>query len=501
MRLIINLNIIVREGEYMIRCIPHIHLIKLYDEYYFYDINTNAIVKVPVDVYNYLQALLKCSENDKAQLEELYNNLSDKLKAGIEYITSQGMLLGKNRDMKIRHIESDVLEDLYKNNLSAITLQVTQNCNLRCKYCVYSGSYVNRTHNNKRMSWETAKKAIDFFYAHSTNNNYLTFGFYGGEPLLEFELIKKIVSYVKDLFKGKGKLFTITTNATLLTEEKIKFLAENNFNLVISLDGPANVQNKNRIFADEHKGTFKTVMNNLEKIKDIDSDYFKKVSFNAVIDLNQDVSCSNQFFLSYDLIKGLNVSGNYISNNNRTEKMDINPRYYIDAQYEIFKVFIYYCTDIFHNYKPTLFDSAVKSLKTTMLDRFITSKGVLKEGSPGGQCLPGIQRFFINAYGKMYPCERVNEKSEALSIGDLDNGFDIDKAKKILNVAKVTEDECKNCWCFKICSQCVAIAEKDGQISKDTRLSNCYDTRDAAENQVKNYITLRKYNCNFEKEE
>ena len=141
---------------------------------------------------------------------------------------------------------------------------------------------------------------------------------------------------------GKKYIFTITTNATLLKEEQIKFLAENNFNLVISLDGPAEIQDANRVFADGESGTFETVMNNLKKVKEINEAYYSNISFNAVIDLSQNFSCANDFFLSYDMVKNSGITGNFVSNTNRKEEMNFKLQFYIDSLYELFKIYLYY---------------------------------------------------------------------------------------------------------------------------------------------------------------
>ena len=156
------------------------------------------------------------------------------------------------------------MESLYENNLNTIILQVTQNCNLRCQYCVYSGSYINRVHNNKRMSVEVAKQAIDFLVKHSENSKEISIGFYGGEPLLEVPLIREVVDYAEGVFSGKKLLFNMTTNATLLNIETAKYLYEKKFNVTISLDGPKATHVSNRIFANSNKGTFDAVMQNLE---------------------------------------------------------------------------------------------------------------------------------------------------------------------------------------------------------------------------------------------
>lgn len=88
---------------------------------------------------------------------------------------------------------TELLDDILDVNIESINLQVTQNCNLRCEYCPYTGNfYNNRRHTNKSMSFELVKRGIDFLYNHSMNCEVVNVAFYGGEPLLEFELIKKV---------------------------------------------------------------------------------------------------------------------------------------------------------------------------------------------------------------------------------------------------------------------------------------------------------------------
>ncbi|MDL0414458.1 4Fe-4S cluster-binding domain-containing protein, partial [Clostridioides difficile] len=108
------------------------------------------------------------------------------------------------------HPETKYIKYHIENNLSSIILQVTQNCNLRCDYCIYSGSYSNRVHTNKRMNIDVAKRSIDYLIKNSSQLNEVSVGFYGGEPLLEFDLIKQIVEYVKVVGEGKEIYFNLT---------------------------------------------------------------------------------------------------------------------------------------------------------------------------------------------------------------------------------------------------------------------------------------------------
>jgi len=477
---------------------PNIHLFEVYDRKFLYDVDTNSIVSIPDDVFIFLRELDCCSDN--FDINNKLESMNEKVKEGVLYLENQGLLHSINNSLQIKHIETDILQELFDGNLSLRTLQVTQNCNLRCKYCVYSGSYINRTHTNKRMTWEVAKKAVDFYYEHTRNSREVSLGFYGGEPLLEIALIRKVVVYAEELFKGKKLSFNMTTNATLITDEIVQFLLEHNFFIAISLDGPKIIQDGNRVFADKENGTFDIVMENLERIKSCYPEFLKKITFNAVIDLSKDIGCANDFFMSYDTVKEIFVMGNMINDANRKEKLAINREYVTDALYEEFKVLLFYCSDIFKIYKPTLMDGRFRGIKQLYYNRMVVRNSKTNYDCPGGQCLPGAQRFFVNVDGRFYPCERVDEASETYCIGNLEDGFDMDKISGLLNVAQLTEKECKNCWCFRLCSQCIAMAEENGELSKRKRLSNCKGLRSQIESDIKDYIVLCDNHCDFEKE-
>lgn len=148
----------------MIEHIPYIHLIEIYNEKYLYDVNTNGIVHISDEMFVFLNKLISNTSISKEQISSEYNTLSEECQSDIDLLMQRGFLCDKNENIVFRHPETDRLEEFYKTNLNMMTLQVTQNCNLRCKYCVYSGSYVNRTHMNKRMSLKTAIEAVKFFY-------------------------------------------------------------------------------------------------------------------------------------------------------------------------------------------------------------------------------------------------------------------------------------------------------------------------------------------------
>lgn len=159
--------------------VPYIHTFYTPKGYYFYDFNTNAIVRINKSVYDFLNEWEKNKDCPNSQSE--CGNIIDELK--------RAGFLSERHWTKIEHPATKMLDRYLHSSVESITLQVTQQCNLKCNYCPYSGSYYNREHSNRHMSFETAKQAIDFYIAHSFDIPVAHIGFYGGEPLIEYDYI------------------------------------------------------------------------------------------------------------------------------------------------------------------------------------------------------------------------------------------------------------------------------------------------------------------------
>jgi len=136
--------------------------------------------------------------------------------------------------------------------LSTMVLNVTNQCNLSCTYCYeYGEDKIVQTDNGrqpKMMTEATARESVDFLLRESGADAHMTF--FGGETLLNFRVLKTTVAYATEQAAALGKTidFSMTTNATLLSDEVIDFLAEHRFGVTISMDGPPELQNKFRVF-------------------------------------------------------------------------------------------------------------------------------------------------------------------------------------------------------------------------------------------------------------
>jgi uncharacterized protein len=138
--------------------------------------------------------------------------------------------------------------------LTTMVLNVTNQCNLACTYCYeYGEDKIVDTENGaqpKFMSLDTAKQSVEFMLKEAGDNRIAHITFFGGETLMNFPVLKETIAYARQRGREVGKLvdFSLTTNATLLKDEVIDYLVENQVGVTISFDGPPEVQNKFRVF-------------------------------------------------------------------------------------------------------------------------------------------------------------------------------------------------------------------------------------------------------------
>ena len=156
----------------------------------------------------------------------------------------------------------------FKNNskvIKALCLHVAHTCNLNCSYCFASqGKYQG---DKALMSFEVGKRALDFLMENSGSRRNLEVDFFGGEPSLNFDVVKRLVEYAREVEgeRGKNFRFTYTTNGMILTDEMIEFLNKECHNVVLSLDGRKEVNDHFRVdYAG--KGSYDTIVPNFQRL-------------------------------------------------------------------------------------------------------------------------------------------------------------------------------------------------------------------------------------------
>ena len=200
--------------------------------------------------------------------EEIVSAMLEKY-AALPDVTREEILLCLS---DVRELESagklfsvDAYEELavnYKNNskvIKALCLHVSHTCNLNCSYCFASqGKYKGE---RALMSFEVGKRAFDFLIENSGTRRNLEVDFFGGEPLMNWDVVKQLVAYARSIEKEKGKnfRFTLTTNGLLIDDEVIDFLNAEMSNVVLSLDGRREVNDHFRVdYAG--KGSYDTIV-------------------------------------------------------------------------------------------------------------------------------------------------------------------------------------------------------------------------------------------------
>ncbi|WP_035172603.1 thioether cross-link-forming SCIFF peptide maturase [Caldanaerobius polysaccharolyticus] len=175
--------------------------------------------------------------------------------------------------------------------VKSLCLNVAHDCNLRCKYCFAStGNFKGQ---RKLMSSEVGKKAIDFLIAHSASRRHLEVDMFGGEPMMNFDVIKEIVEYGRDKADKEGKSinFTLTTNAILLDDKNMEYINENFYNVVLSLDGRPEVNDRMRILKDG-SGSYGCIVDKILKMVQMrkEKEYYVRGTYTRYnLDFAQDV--------------------------------------------------------------------------------------------------------------------------------------------------------------------------------------------------------------------
>lgn len=454
---------------------------KTYGNYYVYDRHTNSVITLNHEEFRELQAV----EKGEKPWEE---------SSVIARYQKEGMFQ-PNVVKEIRHPQTDIMEHNAEKRLHQLTLQVTQQCNLRCEYCAYSGIYEgNRVHSGRRMSFETAKKAIDFFLEHSMDSPLIVVGFYGGEPLLEFSLIKKCVSYVEERCEGKKILFNLTTNGTLLEGERAEFLVKHEFSIAISLDGSKKEHDACRKFPDG-SGSFDIVMEHIKNLSNAYPRYTERsVRFFTTVNPYMDLGCVLEYFKTSEVINDRAILFNQMVAKDLKEEVAYQESFFQIRKYEYIKMLFVLI--------GKLEKEQLSPLVSASMDYTKRAKRALHKRKelgcvihPGGPCMPGILRLFVRYDGEFFPCERVNENLDFFRIGSIEEGLCLDKMREILNIGKLTEEECKTCWNLQRCSMCsneIALHGNQKPEKKD-KLMLCKEKRSTTEFELYEQSVLKEF--------
>jgi uncharacterized protein len=318
--------------------------------------------------------------------------------------------------------------------IKAMCLHVAHDCNLRCGYCFASTGDFGETRG--LMSFETGKKAIDFLIEKSEDRVELEVDFFGGEPLMNFDVVKQIVEYARQKEKEFGKKFkfTITTNGILLDDEKIDYINREMYNVVLSIDGRKEVNDNIRKRIDG-TGSYNTILPKFKKLVEgrKDKDYYVRGTFTKYnLDFSDDVY--SLFEQGFDQIS--------------VEPVVADPKEdYAITEKELPAVFREY---------ERLAEKILESDKKGERFNFFHFMVDLDQGPCAIKrlrgCGCGNDYIAITPQGDIYPCHQFVGMPE-YKMGNLYEGtFNEDIKKEFSNTHIYSKPECKNCWAKFYCS-------------------------------------------------
>ena len=252
------------------------------------DVNSGAIHIVDEVVYDML------SLYQERSLEEIKTLLHDR------YTEDEiGEAAGEIEELKVAGVL--FTEDIYENYLTdfkkrptvvkALCLHIAHDCNLACKYCfAEEGEYHGR---RELMSYETGRQALDFLIASSGNRRNLEVDFFGGEPLMNWQVVKDLVAYGREQEKLHDKKFrfTLTTNGVLLDDEVMEFANKEMSNVVLSIDGRKEVHDRMRP-SRNGKGSYDLIVPKFQKLAESrkQTNYYVRGTFTRDnMDFSEDV--------------------------------------------------------------------------------------------------------------------------------------------------------------------------------------------------------------------
>ncbi len=370
-----------------------------------------------------------------------------------------------------------------------LILEVTDSCNLRCKYCIFSDHY-SQTHSygNHYMSFDTAKKIIDFYFEHNIkalkSNPFVApaITFYGGEPLLNFSVIKKVVYYVKEQYSNIFPTieFGITTNGVLLKEDVIQFLTAENFLIVVSLDGDRDNHDRNRV-TEKKEGSYDTVITNLKILDQYDeknrNPYILAVVYDFHDSLESRVASLLKTISSEDKIGRFNFVDNH------------NCDYYTDISSKKHNITNFY-NDIWNLFITSDPNSSKYRLVEKILSGFFVGVKSRRQSTPRlmrGACVVGLDKLFVSWDGTFYACEKV---SQGYALGNVESGFDIDMIKKQVEIFNVINEEyCFSCSYSNLCGICIKHLETSNSSSFKLSQDTCLQQKKNVEDYLQLYIS------------
>ncbi|MFL6415538.1 MAG: quinohemoprotein amine dehydrogenase maturation protein [Bryobacteraceae bacterium] len=323
--------------------------------------------------------------------------------------------------------------------LQTLVLNLTNQCNLSCQYCYEFGEDKVATPEGKKkfMDLESAKASVDFLLEQSAGRHSVHITFFGGETLMNFPLLKQVVGYATERAASQGRFidFSLTTNATLLSPSIIEFLSENQIGVTVSMDGPPELHDKLRVFANG-RGSYDIIEPRVRAL--IQNHKTRPIA--ARVTLTAGVTDVTRIYrhLKEDLgfhevgFAPVTTSSNRLYAIGETGMNNVLGQFRILAQ-EYLQYALRGELHGFSNVSDTLSELC---------------QGVNKSHP----CGAGLGLLGVGPSGDIAPCHRFVDSDEH-SMGNIASGLDREKQADFLNRGHINAKyDCHTCWARPLCA-------------------------------------------------
>ena len=476
---------------------PIAKLFRTRNKGYLYDTGTNKIVacdETECVILDYLFSYPANGTVSEALLKIEPHKLENSFRNILNTVEKENILLTRKAAQFALSSHFKDHEELIDTHLKQIQLEITENCNLRCRYCIYNSFVHNkRNHSEFVMDSNVAYRAIDYLGTHSKHRNRICISFYGGEPILRFTFIKECVAYAKRQLSGRTLDFSMTTNGTLLTEEMAQFLYSNGFSLTFSIDGPSDIHDEYRKDANG-VGSFLRALTGLQSALDAFGPGARdRIMINMVYAPPFSENKLNricELWTEYpSLLQGIRATITYPLLG--TIAPDINGSCILREDKSIQKWAFEKYLIAYISKKPVmpLIAGIVETPLARLFQRPVYTKPV-SNYHLNGCCIPGARKLYVTAKGNYYLCERM--PTAARTIGNVFSGIDRGTIREIYvdGYAKASIADCSCCWAIQLCRICYALCSNSEGVDISRKRLECAVERKALEHALEFYCEL-----------
>ena len=453
----------------------------------FYILDANKVVFLDVDsrvftILGLLRDQVLSEEELHSQLPQFTKRAIDGALQEIGRLQQKGYLLTMQTS-RFSPMERADFEEKLSNKMAGFTVHITSQCNLACSYCIFGGDYERHPELSRTaMTWETARNMVDFLVSHAKEAESLRLDFFGGEPLLEFALIKRTVEYLKTCLSDDKRQITITiaSNGTLLSEETLSFLLKHNVYLQFSIDGERSVHDRERRFRNSDHGSFDLILNNLERINDRNPEYFREfVRIKSVITMASLTDAESTFW-EHPLIK-LIMDCKHESLLIQEHQFNVaQDSAYFDRLHELGKELSLHSGATSLDELTECLNWRQKAFYSQTFADFMEVQAVNKLHLGAKRigftknCLMGYQEGAVQPDGKIAICH----KASSFVIGDVMSGkWDFDRIWTLHNRLHNEWTACSSCFAARFCDLCYEKLDGDDDKWAQSRARFCEFTR------------------------